>query len=69
MQIVTRAWTQILLIGAQADVEKELGIRIDSWRENAAERAGFRQLRQEASEADASWHVDIFEPLCRGKWE
>jgi len=62
-------WTQILLIGARENVEKELGITLDPNRENQAEPVALQFLRQEAQEAHTKWHVDIFEPMCQGRWE
>ncbi len=62
-------WTQVLLIGAHPDVEKELGIRLDPNAENWAEKEALQQLQQEAQEAHQRWHVEIFEPLRQGRWE
>ena len=62
-------WTQILLIGARTDVEKELGIRLDPHEENEAEKEAVRMLRSESKEAEEKWHVEIFEPLLKGEWE
>jgi hypothetical protein len=62
-------WTQVVLIGARTDVEEELGIRLDPNAENRAEKEALRLLQQEAQEAHARWHVEIFEPLCQGRWE
>lgn len=62
-------WTQVLLIGARTDVEQELGIQLDPTIENQAEREALALLQQEAREAHARWHVEIFEPMCQGRWE
>ncbi|HLH73266.1 MAG TPA: hypothetical protein VKX96_08275 [Chloroflexota bacterium] len=62
-------WTQVLLIGARTDVEKELGIKLDAAQENRAEEEALQFLHQEAQEAHTKWHVDIFAPMCQGKWE
>ena len=62
-------WSQVLLIGAEADVEKELGIKLDPRKENQAEKAALQFLHQEAEEARTKWHVDLFEPMLQGKWE
>jgi len=62
-------WTQILLIGARTNVEQELGIHLDPDKENHAEKAALQLLHQEATEAHAKWHVEIFEPLAQGRWE
>ena len=48
---------------------KELGITLDPNRENQAEPVALQFLRQEAQEAHTKWHVDIFEPMCQGRWE
>ncbi|MGH7863306.1 MAG: hypothetical protein ACREOS_13870 [Candidatus Dormibacteraceae bacterium] len=62
-------WTQILLIGAETDVEKELGIRLNSAEENQAEREALALLRAESTTAADTWHVEIFEPMLKGKWD
>jgi hypothetical protein len=62
-------WTQILLIGARTDVEKDLGIRLDPKEESRAEHAALQFLHQEAQTAAQQWHVELFEPLYQGRWE
>ncbi len=62
-------WTQILLIGAETDVEKELGIRLNSGQENQADKEALRLLRSESTEAANKWHVEILEPMLKGAWE
>ena len=62
-------WTQVLLIGARTNVEEELGIKLDPNKENQAEQEALQLLRWESKDAEQKWHVDIFEPLIKGKWE
>lgn len=62
-------WTQVLLIGARTDVEKELGIKLDPNKENQAEKEALQMLHWESKDAEQKWHVDIFEPMIEGKWE
>ena len=61
-------YTQILLIGARTDVQKELGITLDAERENAAAKAVFEMLHEDAQHAKA-YGVDLLEPLVQGHWE
>lgn len=61
-------WTQVLLVGAETNVEQELGIKLNRKKENQAEKEALRLLHQEAKEAHDKWHVDIFEPMCQGTW-
>ncbi|MBX6773027.1 MAG: hypothetical protein IRY83_14960 [Chloroflexi bacterium] len=62
-------WTQVLLIGAEPTVETELGIHLDPTVENAAAKKALDELRAEAREAHSRWHVELFEPMCAGRWE
>lgn len=61
-------YTQILLVGARRDVEKELGIRVDPRVENRAEREVLRMLHEEEKEAVREG-VALLEPLTKGMWE
>ena len=61
--------TQILLIGASSDIKADLGITIKPDLENPAEQQALQMLRQEAAQAQATWHVDILAPALTGKWE
>lgn len=62
-------WTQVLLIGAETNVQKELGITLNAAKENQAEKEALQLLHREATEAHDKWHVEIFEPMLKGKWE
>ncbi len=62
-------WTQVLLAGAETDIQRELGIKLDARKENQAERAALQLLSQEAKEARDRWHVDLFAPMRQGVWE
>lgn len=62
-------WTQILLIGARSNVERELGITLDAKAENRAEREALAALRQISPAAQNRWRVEIFEPMQQGRWE
>jgi hypothetical protein len=61
-------YTQVLLIGARADAQKELGITLDPGRENEAEKQVLRMLREEEKEA-ARQGISLLEPLTKGEWE
>ncbi len=62
------AYTQVLLIGAEADVQKELGLTLDASVENRASEAVLQMLEKEEREA-ARQGVSILEPLREGRWE
>jgi hypothetical protein len=61
-------YTQVLLVGARVDVEKELGFSLDARVENKAEKQVFKMLREEGREA-AEQGVALLEPLTEGMWE
>ena len=61
-------YTQILLIGARTDVQKEFGITLDAERENAAAKAVFEMLHEDAQRTKA-YGIDLLEPLVQGHWE
>ena len=61
-------YTQVLLVGARTDVERELpGIQFDHEAENRAERQVLQVLRQEEEEARRQG-VSLLEPLEKGRW-
>lgn len=61
-------WAQILLIGAQTNIERELGITLDAGRENQAEKQVLHMLREDEKQA-AQEGVKLLEPLQEGRWE
>lgn len=61
-------YTQILLIGARKDVQKELGITLDADKENAAAKVVLQMLHEDAKHAK-SYGIDLLEPLKQGNWE
>jgi len=61
-------WTQVLLIGARANVEKELGIKLSAAAENKAEREVLEVLRKEAKQAEKQG-ISLLEPLKEGQWQ
>ncbi len=61
-------YTQVLLIGARTDVERELGISLKPELENQADRAVLEMLQQEEKQAQQQ-HVGLLEPLLAGRWE
>jgi len=61
------AYTQILLVGAETDVRKELGLTLDAAEENRADRAVLEMLQKEEQEAERQG-VSILEPLAQGRW-
>lgn len=62
------AYTQILLVGAETNIQKELGISLRAGEENKAEKQVLETLRKEEKEA-AQQGVSILEPLEKGRWE
>jgi len=60
-------YTQVLLVGAETDVERELGIKLECEAENRAEKQVLKVLRQEEKEA-AQQGVSLLEPLEKGGW-
>ena len=60
-------YTQILLIGARMDVQKELGLTLDIGRENQAEKQVLEMLRREEKEA-AAQGISLLEPMITGEW-
>ncbi len=61
-------YTQVLLVGAETNIQKELGIKLDTGEENRAEKQVLQTLRQEEKEA-ARQGVSLLEPMERGRWE
>lgn len=61
-------YTQVLLVGAETDVRKELGLALDAAEENKADRAVLEMLEKEEKEAERQG-VSILEPLIQGRWE
>ncbi|MCL6430456.1 MAG: hypothetical protein K6V36_06285 [Anaerolineae bacterium] len=60
-------YAQILIIGARVDVEKELGLKLDTGRENQAEKQVLEMLRQQEKEA-AEQGISLLEPMLKGEW-
>lgn len=67
-QFLDYPYTQVLLIGAEADVQKELGLSLDAAVENRADQAVLQMLEREEREA-AKQGVSLLEPLRQGHWE
>lgn len=61
-------YTQILLIGAEMNVKKELGLTLDAAEENKADKSVLAMLQKEEKEAERQG-VSILEPLAKGRWE
>lgn len=61
-------YAQVLLVGAETNVRKELGITLDAEQENRADRSVLQALEQEEREATREG-VSILEPLTKGRWE
>lgn len=61
-------YTQVLLIGAETNVKKELGLTLDASEENKASTEVLGMLEKEAKEAERQG-VSILEPLTQGRWE
>ncbi len=61
-------YTQVLLIGARTDVERELGIHLEAEAENKAEKQVLQELRKQEKEA-AQQGISLLEPMVQGRWE
>lgn len=61
-------YTQVLLLGARVDVQKELGITLDAEAENRADKEALEWLRKKEEEA-ARQGVSLLEPMEKGRWE
>ncbi len=61
-------YTQVLLVGAETDVQRELGITLDATAENQADRAVLAMLESDEREASREG-VSVLEPLREGRWE
>ncbi len=67
-QFLDYPYSQVLLVGAETDVQKELGITLDAAAENQASEAVLQMLAKEEPEA-ARQGVSLLEPLRQGHWE
>jgi hypothetical protein len=61
-------WTQVLLLGARTNVERELGIKLSAEIENRAERAVLEMMQKDEEQAEQQG-VSLLEPLEKGRWE
>ncbi|HOG45969.1 MAG TPA: hypothetical protein PLJ35_20245 [Anaerolineae bacterium] len=61
-------YAQVLLVGAETNVQRELGIALDPREENKASQIVLHMLEQEEKEASRQG-VSVLEPLAQGRWE